>query len=77
MDIHDYQHMLSAEPIQSIQIHLHQAKDMVFLNTFLRETAKMIVPHVAPTFVMHSNPITTYGHAPFCILNQKHIKGKA
>jgi len=77
MDIHDYQHMLSAEPIRSLQLHLYHAKDMVFVNTFLRETAKMVAPHVAPTFVMHANPLTTFGPAPFCILNQKHIKSKA
>ena len=69
MDFHDYQHMLSAEPIQNIQIHLCQTKDMVFVNTFFRETAKMIAPNVAPTFIMHANPVTTFGPAPFCILN--------
>ena len=47
---------------------------MTFVNTILNESAKLIPPNIAPTFVTHANPITSFGSPPFCVLNQKHIK---
>ena len=49
---------------------------MVFVNTVLQETAKLISPNLAPTFVYHSQPQNALTTIPFSIINETHIKQK-
>lgn len=74
MDIHEYQSLLKTELIKNIQIHLYNGKEMVFHNTVLYETAKLLPPNLTPIFVTHSHPQNALAAPPFCILNQTHIK---
>lgn len=49
---------------------------MIFANTVLRETAKLLPTNLAPSFIVHPHPQNALGETPFCLLNQKHLKSK-
>ena len=76
MDIHDYQDLLTTEPIASLQIHLYHGQDMIFSNTFLHETAKLFPSSLVPSFVTHHSPANALGPTPLAVLNQTYVKTK-
>ena len=49
---------------------------MIFCNTVLRECCKLIAGNLEPSFVVHCNPVSSFGGMPYCVLNQIHVKNK-
>lgn len=76
MDLADFRTLLKTELISSLQVHLYTGQEMTFHNTLLLETAKLLPPPLAPTFVLHTHPLTALAPTPFCILNQTRLKNK-